>query len=375
MIDGEYDWLRVKRFLIFILAAGLITSLILYIYQSLIVPIGISVFLTYLLIPLVEKLDSFLPRTVVVSLLLVTTILLVSFAVIRLFPVLYKEVLHLILQIPTVVDVAINSWLPYLREMVGSSKLIDEQDFDKLISEIASVSQVSEKAVSALSTIWSSFPKVLGTVINLVMTPLITFFLLLHWERIKGFLGKYVPVDLKSDCKRFFERVDETLSSVIKGQITVAGILAGLYILGFSIIGLDAAVVIGLVSGVCRIVPYLDIIVGGSLSLVAVLSHFQSVGQIVGVVIVFVVVQTLDGMLITPRVIGERAGLHPAVVIVSVIAFGSFWGFWGVILAIPLVAVVKSLWLAATPYYFASKLYSLDAIEKKRILSDSNLSK
>ena len=155
----------------------------------------------------------------------------------------------------------------------------------------------------------------------------------------------------------FIGRVSDALRDAIKGQAIVAGILAVLYVAGLSMIGLQGAVAIGLLSGICRLIPYLDVIIGGSLSLIVVLSDFQGAGQLLAVAGVFLIVQSLDGMLITPRIIGEKVGLHPIIVIVSIIAFGESFGFWGVILAIPGIAVAKVVWYSAKPFYFASKAY------------------
>ena len=137
----------------------------------------------------------------------------------------------------------------------------------------------------------------------------------------------------------------------------VAGILAVLYILGFSIIGLQGAFAIGLIAGACRIINYLDVIVGGTLSLMVILSDFQGIGQLLAVAGVFLVVQSVDGMFITPRVIGDRVGLHPVLVIVSILSFGDLFGFWGVLLAIPVLAVAKVLWFSTKPFYLASRPY------------------
>ena len=137
----------------------------------------------------------------------------------------------------------------------------------------------------------------------------------------------------------------------------VAAILAVLYVVGLSFIGLPQAVAIGVVAGICRMIPYLDVVVGGGLSLIVLLADFQGATQLLSVAIVFLVVQAIDGLLITPRVVGERVGLHPMVVITSVLAFANWFGFWGVLVALPVVAIVKALLVTARPFYLASQLY------------------
>ena len=356
-MENSYDWDVVKSFLWFLLVGCLLTAGLAYVYSSLIVPIGISLFLSYLLAPVVDRYDHVLPRGLVVSILLLATILLMTILSVTLFPALYQEVSRIVQRLPAVVDLALNKWLPYLKNMAVRSEFVSELEVDRVINELSSIGQLSESASQALSTIWYSVPRVMGTVLNVVMVPVITFFLLLNFPRIKRYFGNLIPLRLRGYVDGFLLRVDDTLSAVVKGQVTVACILAVLYILGFSVIGMDAAFLLGLLAGLCRVVPYFDVIIGGSLGLIALLSNYQGPGQVVGLLVVIAVVQSLDGMFITPRIIGERVGLHPAVVIVSVLAFGSSFGFWGVILAIPAVALFKALWIAATPYYFATRAY------------------
>ena len=123
------------------------------------------------------------------------------------------------------------------------------------------------------------------------------------------------------------------------------------------VFGFPFAISIAIVAGICRVVPYLDVVVGGLLSLIVILSNFENYGQVIGIVAVFGVVQAADGMFITPRIIGERVGIHPIVVILSVLALGDWFGFWGVLLAIPAVAVGKILAGALLPYYKRSHVY------------------
>jgi predicted PurR-regulated permease PerM len=202
------------------------------------------------------------------------------------------------------------------------------------------------------------------------MTPLFTFFFVKDQKRIVSFLIELTPVDLRYPVAALLKRISRTLHSVINGQILVAAILAVFYVIGFSLAGVHAGFAIGLVAGLCRLIPYLDIVVGGALCLIVMLANWQGFGQLFFVIGVFGVVQTLDGMLITPRIIGERLGVHPLVVIITVIGFADFWGFWGVLLAIPTIAVLKVVFLVLRPYYENSRAYGVISEHKG---TDSNL--
>lgn len=344
----------------FISCCAVILALIIVlmkIYASLLIPLGISFFLTYLLTPLVKKLQKYrIPRGASAFFLLLFTLGIITITFLHVLPYLYFETLNLIKKAPSVFDSFMNTWIPEIKERLISD-LIDEETLNYYISEMRDMVHISDRIEQALTTIWQTAPMVLGTVINMLLIPLLTFFLIKDWEDVKQQLVRLVPVDLRSPLAKVENNLDLTLRAVIKGQVTVAIILSVLYIIGLNVAGIQAATAIGLVAGVCRLIPYLDVIVGLPLSIIAILSNFHSFGQIVFVFSVFLFVQTLDGMLITPRMIGEKVGLHPAIVIVSVIAFSNIMGFWGVLLAIPIVAALKTLWLLAEPVYLKSTLY------------------
>lgn len=354
----EIDWNQAKRFGGFCGAAILLLAVLAHLYQALLVPIGVSLFLTYLLAPVVDFFDrKNIPRVIAVSMILTITLFVLTFAFFKVIPSLYFEILDLVKLAPKVYDKIAHSWIPGIREVVVNWEIISLEEFDEMVQESANILHISDRVSQALTTIWRTAPQVLGTVVNIVMIPLLTFFLLKELDVIKSHISLLIPRDLEVPIYTLAKRVSDALRAVIKGQAIVAGTLAILYVLGLSLVGLHAAVAIGLFAGACRMIPYLDVLVGGALSLIVVLSDFQGVGQLIAVCIVFLVVQSVDGMLITPRVIGDRIGLHPVVVIVSILAFADLYGFWGVLLAIPVIAIARVLWNSAKPFYLASKVY------------------
>ncbi|MFK7825679.1 MAG: AI-2E family transporter [Oligoflexales bacterium] len=359
ILDPEnINWSQVKRFAFFCLAIILSIVFFANLYKALLVPICISLFLTYLLLPVIHHLDRLkVPRVVSVSLLLLATLAAITFAIFKIIPPLYLELVSILKLAPKTYETFAREWLPPVRDQLLSWDVITVEEWNNFIRESKNLTHLSDRVNQALSTIWHTAPQVLGTVINIVMVPLITFCLLKDYEEIKARLLQLIPRDLLRPFRIFSFRVSEALRAVIRGQAMVAGILAVLYILGLSIVGLQASFVIGLIAGACRIINYLDVIVGGTLSLMVILSDFRGIGQLLAVAGVFLVVQSIDGMFITPRVIGDRVGLHPVLVIVSILSFGDLFGFWGVLLAIPVLAVAKVLWFSAKPFYIASKPY------------------
>ena len=146
--------------------------------------------------------------------------------------------------------------------------------------------------------------------------------------------------------------------NVIRGHIKVALALACLYSIGFSAIGLSAGVAIGIAAGMCRVIPYLDVVVGLTLGVTYIFTQQIPVITVFWLVGVIGTVQIVDGAFITPKLIGAKVGLHPLIVILTVIASSAQFGFWGVLLAIPGAAVVKALYKLVLPVYRDSKWFS-----------------
>ncbi len=298
-----------------------------------------------------------IPRSLVVSCILLITFGLIILGAFLFLTPLYEETITLLQKAPKVTDNLARALLSWAKRTVMKVGFIDESVFDSVVEQIRNMVPVSNQMQRALSTIWETAPRFLGTVVNLVMIPLITFFFLKDGRLFLHSLTQLVPLDLRKPFLELISRLHRTLRQVLKGQVMVAAALGILYIIGFNIVGIPSASTIGLVAGICRIVPYVDVIVGGALSIFSVFSDFHGSGQLLGVGLVFLAVQGIDGMIITPKVLGEKAGLHPLVVITSVIAFGDLWGFLGVLMAIPFLAILRTIFLLALPFYKESRFY------------------
>lgn len=352
------DWGRIGRLLGFFAVAAAVVFGFAVVYESLLLPVSISAFLTYLLLPLVEGLERRgVRRSLAVSMLLVLSLLLIGLALIRLAPEVYRQVSAIIQLVPGAYSQVIDKWLPLAEKYVSDLGVVDAADVHAWFTGQSVLSRLNSQLAGGLHGLWQTGATVLGGVLNFVMIPLLTFFMLNDYEDVKWRLERMVPRDLLAPVTIILRKVSLTLRSVLKGQVIVAAILAVLYVVGLSFIGLPQAVAIGVVAGICRMIPYLDVVVGGGLSLIVLLADFQGATQLLSVAIVFLVVQAIDGLLITPRVVGERVGLHPMVVITSVLAFANWFGFWGVLVALPVVAIVKALLVTARPFYLASQLY------------------
>ncbi len=350
---------NVFRYAQFLGLALLVLLIFLWLYKALWVSLFLSVILVFLLIPPLNYLEKKgVSRTLGVFAILVLTLALFVIFLVKFLPYLYEEVAYLLHMLPEAVQYVVVHWIPFIKELAFKYGLGTEQEFDRILSEFRVMAHISAQWQEAVGTVWSTVPKVLGTLVNCVLIPVITFVLLRFHRKINKLVYDLIPGDMRRPMCYLWNKILKTLREVVKGQFLVAMILAFLYVVGFSVISLPAAVAIGLVAGVCRLIPYLDIVVAGVLGSVSVLTAFGGGGQLLWLFLVIGIVQALDGTLITPKVLGGKAGLHPVLVIISVLALGDLWGFWGVVLAIPFVAVLKVVILHLRDVYLKSDFYN-----------------
>lgn len=356
--DKPVDPRLVKRMTIFIVVAVALLWLVFAVYRDVRVPLVISLLLSYALSPVMKRLEQRkIPRMVAALTIIVATLGGIAILAVWLSPKMYVQVTHLLELIPQAYSKVMDVVSARLKTFVFEKGLEDVIDLDSFLSSSALLSNASGQLQQAATALMNAAPKFLGGVVNALLVPLIMFYFLISGPRLSKTIVSHVPRDLVRPTFHFLFQVNGTLKSVLKGQLTVAAILGGLYAIGFTIVGLPSSLAIGLAAGVGRIVPYGDLAVGGALTALVMISGFQGWGQVLGVLIIFVVVQVVDGMYITPRVIGERVGLHPGLVIISVFAFGGLMGFWGVLLAIPILAVAKIMYQTLADVYFRSRAY------------------
>ena len=352
------DWARVRRLFLFsLIGLGAILAL-LVIYRALLLSLIFSLILAYLLMPAQEWVSTQMAgrRGLSAIGLIAGLLLIIVTLVASIMPMIYHQLLEIIKRLPAAMQYLTAMGEPVKRFLVDAD-LVQPGTIESAVEDFNVLTQVGGQVKGIMEKMWASTPTLLGGVLTSALIPLLLFFILKDFPKLKKIVTAIIPYDLIDSFHHFEERANRKLRSVLKGQLIVAMILAVLYMIGLGIIGLEFGVAIGAAAGICRIVPYLDVLVGLSLSFVVILTKFTSIGQVIGVCLIFLVVQILDGTLITPKVVGGRAGLHPGVVIVSVIALGDWFGFVGVLMAVPIVALLNTLLESLTPIYLGSPFY------------------
>lgn len=344
-------------FLMTCLVFGVFASLI---YQAVLIPIAVGLVISYLLYPAVEYINqkTHVPRSIIVLGTMVLFIFIITIVTIVFAPPLYKQIVELVDLAPSAYHRFIRTWLPVLKDFLVKYKVMSAVQFDSIHESITVGADFFNTFKNTLATVWRTAPKVLSTVVSASLVPLVAYLFLQHFHEIRFYFYSLVPRKSLRPTKAILHRLNEALRGVIKGQVYVAATLGVLYVIGFSAVGLKAGAAIGIVCGIARLVPYLDIVVGILLSFIVIVSSFSGAAVAVGVGLVILIVQALDGMIITPKLIGGSAGLHPVVVICSIIAFSGLLGFAGVLIAIPTIAVLKESLKIGVAYYKQSDFYA-----------------
>jgi predicted PurR-regulated permease PerM len=197
----------------------------------------------------------------------------------------------------------------------------------------------------------------LASLIYVIIIPLFTFYFLNDYPKITGWFKNLVPPRHRDNTMVILGEVDGVLAGFIRGQLTICAILAILYSILLSIVGVPAGITIGIIAGLFNLVPYLGTATGLLLSCLFLLLEGSAWSGYLAVGLIFVAVSTADGLFLTPRILGQKLGLAPVAVILAVLAFGEVFGFLGVLIAVPVTAIGKVLGKRALEVYRQSKTY------------------
>jgi len=192
-----------------------------------------------------------------------------------------------------------------------------------------------------LSSVTSTGGMVAAAVMSLFLVPILTFYLLRDWDMLMAYFAVLLPDSQRDTVLELARETDEVLGAFLRGQLLVMFALAFIYSLGLSLIGLKFAIAIGVVAGLVSFVPYLGFVFGIGLASLTVVLEPNPLWQLVGVVVTFTVAQLIEGSVLTPKLVGDRIGLHPVMVIFAIAAGGQLFGFFGILLALPAAAVLS----------------------------------
>ena len=334
--------------LLFVLAVWLLSTILL--------PFLAGLAIAYFLDPAADRLEEFrIPRWLASLVVLVLFLLVVLLVLLLLVPLLQGQVLGLIRRIPTYVTIAQNR----LDELTHyAQEQLAPEDFARLREAItARVSDVFAWAAGLLQRALTSSFAIVNVLSLVFITPIVAFFLLRDWDVMVMKVDSWLPRPQAASIREQARRIDETLAGFIRGQATVCLVLGVYYATALSLAGLEFGLVIGALIGILTFIPFIGALVGAALSIGLAMTQFDSWSRVLVVAAIFIVGQTIEGNVLTPKLVGDRVNLHPVWVMFAVLAFGALFGFVGVLIAVPVAAVIGVLVRYALARYLASNLY------------------
>lgn len=352
----------------FWLVVGMIAISLLYLLAPILMPFLAGAFLAYLGDPLVDRLETWkLSRTLSVTVVFLSICLALVLFFLFLVPVLESQMKLFITNVPAYIDWGANELGPYLQKTFDVDPSVLEAE--KLKEVISSHWKETGGFIrGTIQTISKSGFVVLGWVANLALIPIITFYLLRDWDRMVAYIDDLLPRSIEPIVSKLASESDEVLGAFLRGQLLVMMSLAVIYSLGLWLVGLKFALLIGVIAGLVSFVPYLGLIVGAGIAGIAILFQTKDVFDLFLVFGVFGVAQIIEGTVLTPLLVGERIGLHPVTVIFAVLAGGQLFGFFGVLLALPVAAVLAVIMRHIHDSYKQSQIYGIESTESVPII-------
>ncbi|MEQ8194389.1 MAG: AI-2E family transporter [Rhodospirillales bacterium] len=331
--------------------------LLVYVLRDILLPFVVGMAIAYFLNPLTTRLQHWkVSRTIATLLIMLAFIAITVTAALLLFPLLQAQVASFAVRVPGYLEKLRASVMPFLEH--AWTALSDEQA-QKLKDAAGGQAGAAIKWVGGLlKKVWSGGLALFELISLVVITPIVAFYMLRDWETFVHKIDGWLPQRHAGTIRGLAKRIDDTIAGFVRGQASVCLILALYYGLALSVVGLEFGLIVGLFAGLISFIPY----VGASLGLLGgvglAYAQFPDWTPVVMVAAVFGVGQVLESYALTPKLVGDKVGLHPVWIIFALMAGGALFGFTGMLLAIPVAAVTGVLIRFAISRYLDSPLYT-----------------
>jgi predicted PurR-regulated permease PerM len=338
------------------LAIALAVGILLWLLSPVLTPFLLGAILAYILQPGVAWMTRRrVPRGIAAMLMILFFALIVTLLGLLVLGVIQKEVPQLKQQVPSFFS-HLHGWLQPKLALLG---IIDPLDFASVRDVV--MGQLEGSAQTVVLYAWTSIrtsSNVMITVVgNVVMVPLVLFYLLYDWNAMLARLRGFIPRRFFAKTIHLARDMDHMLSQYLRGQLLVMGVLAVFYAVALYIAGFEIALPVGIFTGLAVFIPYIGFATGLALALLAALLQFGDWYGFGAVALIYGIGQILESFFLTPRLVGERIGLHPLAVIFALLAFGQLFGFFGVLIALPVSAILSVAFRELRQSYLSSSLY------------------
>ena len=337
--------------------AGLAVFLVLlFLLRAVLLPFVLGMAIAYFLDPVCDRLEGWkLPRWLATTVTLVAFLALCIAALMLIVPVLASQISDLVERLPDYILI-LKGKLEQLLALIQAR--VDAAILEKIRETIeGSSGRAVQWLADAAGELLTRGAAIANLISLIVITPVVAFYLLRDWDLIVAKVDGWLPLRHRPEIRRLAREVDQTLAGFVRGQGLVCLSLGAFYAMGLSLAGLEFGLVIGLASGLLTFIPYAGSIFGLIMSVGLAVLQFDDWFRVGIVAAIFFVGQALEGNLLTPKLVGDRVGLHPVWVIFALLAFGSLFGFVGILIAVPAAAVMGVGVRFALDLYLGSRFY------------------
>jgi predicted PurR-regulated permease PerM len=356
---GEARGMTLTRQMIFWVLTFVVGVFVLYVLREILLPFVAGMALAYLLDPLAKKLQRLGVNRLAATLVIIGTVLLLFVALILIFvPIVSGQLGAFIDNVPGYVvriqRLAMDPNREWLRKIVG------EGVADAQVGDV--VKQGLGWVTAFVKSLWAGGQALLSIFSLVVVTPVVAFYLLYDWDRMVAAVDSWIPLQHRETVRGLAREMNDAIAGFVRGQTAVCLILGSYYAVGLTAVGLSFGLLIGLASGIITFIPYVGSMTGLVLALgVAIAQFWPEYTPIIAVLVIFFVGQFLEGYVLAPKLVGESVGLHPVWLMFALFAFGYLLGFVGLLIAVPLAAIVGVLARFALRRYMESSFYTGEA--------------
>lgn len=322
-----------------VIAAVVLIGFLIHSLSPVLTPFMFGAILSYVGAPIVAWLASRgISRSLGAVIVIVAFIGFIAGMALVVAPLIAKEIAIIAEKFPDVLARLQNEWIPWINERFGTALALD-------LSQLKALASDNKDALSEIGSRLAGSAKFGGQLlitilINVTLIPVVMFYLLRDWPQVIDGIDDLLPKTAQSTVRKLALEIDAVLSEFLRGQGLVMMALAAYYCAALSLVGLEFAIPVGLITGLLVFIPYVGFGLGLILGLLAALTQFSTPGPILAVAAVFAIGQVLEGFVLVPYLVGDRIGLHPLAVIFALMAFGQLFGFVGVLLALPVSAAL-----------------------------------
>lgn len=350
--------MTLQRQIGFWLVSLVVFVLVLVLLRDVLLPFVAALALAYLLDPLADRLERWgMSRLAATIAILFVFLLMFVLVLVLLAPLLGQQLAGLVARLPAdaakLQALVLERGGPWL-ERLGGAQLTEEAK--NSLGDL--VGEATKWVGSVLQSLWTGGTAIIGVFSLLVLTPVIAFYLLVDWDRMVSTVDSWLPLEHRDTIRGLLQEMDVSIAGFLRGQALVCVLLGLFYAIGLSLLGVNFGALIGIISGFLSFIPYVGSLTGLVLSVgVAIVQFWPDWTWPLATLGVFVAGQFLEGNIFQPKFVGDSIGVHPVWLMFALLAFGSLFGFVGLLLAVPLAAVIGVLCRFALRQYLASNIY------------------